>query len=412
MTSGNDKKGPPGRPVPQRPAGPATGGAAGRPAPRPAPPPAGGRPLPAAPPRPAASYSADEDKTSALDISSLGLDADESTVAADGAGLRARAAAMPADDEKTTAFNLADLPPDDEPRRSAQKTLLGYPGQRGGPPVRGGASAPAPRPAAPPAFEEEKTQAMSVADIAKIDALPPRPAKPAPPAFEEEKTTAMSIADIAKIDDLPPRPAAKPPATPARPQAAPPPPRAPAPARPAQIAEEERTMAVNLDDFARHDAGRPGARPAAQPVDDERTMAVNLEDMRPKEPPRKPAAIAKASAQAPAPRAAAVAEVSDEKTTAMSLDDLEKLDTLMPRRRAEAAAPARSEAPAAGTAGPEMADGEGFAGSIAYALQHDAVEAKGSGARLDAGRKAAGMRNLIIVGAAIAIVITVVGIIW
>jgi hypothetical protein len=231
----------------------------------------------------------------------------------------------------------------------------------------------------------------------------------------------MSLADIDKIDALPPRPAPKPGLAPgARPapaQQSAAPAAKPAPARPpAHIAEDERTMAVNLDDLAKVEAARTGGPSRPMPshiAEDERTMAVNLDDVKLNELPRKPAALAKAAAKAPA--RAPDAELSDEKTTAMSLDDIEKLEVALPRRRAEAA-PAQAPAKQAAR-GPEMSEEAGFGGDIAYALEHDAVEAqlasgKASGVGLDAGRRAAGYRNLIIVGVAVAAIITVVGLIW
>ena len=383
MTSGNDRKGPPPprRPAPpgapQRPSGPTTGGSAARPAPRPGAP----APRPAAPaPRPAPRapvFEADADeKTSAINLADMGLDENDATVSVDGGALRARAAARAAvDEEKTTAFNVADLPPDDEPKRPAQKTLLGHPAPKatGGAAVRGGAApvrraetqaiapsmtrggarAPAPH------FDDEKTSALSLDDIEKIDsgsasgrtdAASSRSARGFPPP-QEEKTAAMSLDDIDKIDMRP---------TPQRGGGK----------APAHIAQDEKTMAVSLDDIDRIDAApRRGGRAASAP---------ELEAMQ------------------------------EEKTTAMSLDDIDKIEA-RPAAFSKRADPAPSKAPARAKAlGGQTPDG--FLGAIAYVFQADARQERGE--RIDEAKKAAGLRNLIFVGGAAAALMLAIGFIF
>lgn len=376
MTSGNDKKGPPPRrpappAAPQRPAGPTTGGSAARPAPRPAAPPP--RPAPRAPVMEA---DADE-KTSAINLADMGLNEDEATVSVDAGAIRARAAAKAAvhedADEKTTAFNLADLPPEDaEPKRAAQKTLLGHPAPKpGGAAVRGGA--------APAGIRRQETQAIA-----------PSMARPAPrapaPHFDDEKTSALSLDDVEKIDAAPPRPAAK---------HSPPP-------------QEERTMAMSLDDVDRIDMRptpqRGGKQAPAHIAQDEKTMAVSLDDID---------KIDAAPRRAVGRAAAAMEAAQEEKTTAMSLDDVDKIDGNLAKRKAEAprAAQAAGKAPQRATAGRATSQTpDGFLGSIAYLFQGDAREARGES--VDAGKKAAGLRNLIVVGGAAAALMLVIGFIF
>jgi len=392
MTSGNDKKGPPPRRpapagAPQRPAGPTTGGSAARPAPRPgaAPTarPAGPPPRPA--PRPAPAHEADADeKTSAINLADFGLAEDEATVSVDSAAIKARAAARaPAHDdgeEKTMAFNVADLPPDDEPKRTPQKTLLGHPAPKPGAAVRGGAApikrqdtlAIAPpsrsRPAPAPEVDDEKTSAISLDDIEKIDAAPARPApKPAAksPPPQEERTMAMSLDDVDKIDMRP---------TPQR---------GGAPKKPAQLEQDEKTMAVSLDDIDRIDAA----------------------------PKRASARI---------PSKAEIEAMQEERTTAMSLDDVDRIDANLAKRKAEAASqapagnlPARARAAQASKALSSLgssAAGEGFVGSIGYLFQADSLAANGQA--VDNSKKAAGLRNLIISGGAIAALMLAIGFIF
>ncbi|MBL8784143.1 MAG: hypothetical protein JNJ59_04495, partial [Deltaproteobacteria bacterium] len=299
-------------------------------------------------------------KTSAINLADLGMLEDEATVSMDARALKAQAAkAASFDEEKTSAFNVADLPPeDDEPKRAPQKTLLGHPAPKPGAAVRGGAApvkrsetlALAPqaakqaiqsaqsRSSASVGFDEEKTSALSLDDIDKIDALPAKAApkvaarSAAAVSFDDEKTSALSLDDIDKIDALPSK------APPAKPSAL--------KAAPKQIEESEKTMAVPLDDaIAAIDRGGPS---------------------------RKPAAVAS--------RGLADAGFQEEKTTAMSLDDIDAIvDAPKKAAAPQAALPARAKAAQAKAPAAKAADiptGEGFLGSIAYVFQHDALEAR------------------------------------
>jgi hypothetical protein len=314
-----------------------------------------------------------DEKTSAINLADMGLDENEATVSVSSAAIKARAAAKPAADnydadEKTTAFSLADLPPEDDAhdaKRPAQKTLLGHPAPKaaGGAAVRGGAAparraetqaiAPSmsrPAPKAPaPHFDDEKTSALSLDDIDKIDAAPARPAAKFSPPPQEEKTTAMSLDEIDKIDMRP---------TPQRGQKG----------AATHLAQDEKTMAVSLDDIDKIDAA-----------------------------PRRAAGRAQELAQ-------------DEKTTAMSLDDVGKIDAAGPvfSKRAEAPkaqAPQRAKAAAAPAQTPD-----GFLGSIAYLFQADARKARGEA--VDDAKKSAGLRNLIVVGGAAAALMLAIGFIF
>lgn len=384
MTSGNDKKGPPPRRpapppgAPTRPAGPTTGGSAARPAPRPAAPaPAAPARGPAPAPRPAPRapvMEADADeKTSAINLADMGLEEDEATVSVSSAALKARAATRPApdydSDEKTTAFNVADLPPEDDAhdaKRPAQKTLLGHPAPKatGGAAVRGGAApvrraetqaiAPSmsrPAPKAPaPHYDDEKTSALSLDDIDKIDAAPARPAAKFAPPPQEEKTMAMSLDEINKIDVRP---------TPQKGQKG----------APTHLGQDEKTMAVSLDDIDKIDAA-----------------------------PRRAAARVQEVAQ-------------DEKTTAMSLDDIDKIDAApRPATFSKRADAPKAQAPQRARAGAPAQTPDGFLGNIAYLFQADARKARGEA--VDDGKKAAGLRNLIAVGGAAAVLMVVIGFIF
>jgi hypothetical protein len=320
-----------------------------------------------------------DEKTSAINLADMGLNEDEATVSVDSGAIRARAAAKAPvhddGDEKTSAFNIADLPPEhaqEEIKRQPQKTLLGHPAPRtGSAPVRGGA-APAPAPRRP-----------------DVQAVAPASARPAPrapaPHYDDEKTSALSLDDIDKIDAAPARPAAK---------ASPPP-------------QEERTMAMSLDDVDKIDM-RPtpqrGAKQApAQIAQDEKTMAVSLDDI-----DKIDAAPRRAAGRAAAP----VLSAQEERTTAMSLDDIDKIDSNLAKRKADAAvkAPAGKVPQRAmpGRAASQTPDG--FLGSIAYQFQADARAARGEA--VDESKNAAGLRNLIIVGGAAAALMLVIGFIF
>ncbi|MCC6624851.1 MAG: hypothetical protein IT385_26615 [Deltaproteobacteria bacterium] len=370
--------------------GPVSGGAARSPAP-------GGRPAPPAA-RPAPQVAEAEDKTSAINLADLGMDepAEEKTMAIDQEAIKAQAAKLaaaraakaaaaaappPDDSEKTTAFRVEDLPPEDEPKRGPQKTLLGHPSPQRSPgaAVRGGAQ---------PAKRQETL------------AIAPGSGKPTAYNDDADKTSALSLDDIEKIDAAPPRPApaAKAPAA-ARPAAAParsaPPPKAAPP-------EDEKTTAFSLDDLDKIDRAPPPKKPAAlaakavaQIEEGERTVAVPLDD-----------AIA-AIDKAPAPTRAAAA-------AARAAAELEEDDAPPPPRRQQAAAPAKAARPAAARAA-ASADAamapDGFFGRIGYYFTADGRAARGEG-EVDAEAKAAGMRNLIIVGGAIGVLTLVFGIIW
>jgi len=453
MTSGNDKKGPPAPaprrpapPAPSRPSGPTSGGAAaarpastapgaGRPNP-------GARPAPA--PRPEMEDLDSDARTSAFNIADMGLDDDESTVSVAAEALKAKApppraaapapvraaapapvrAAAPAprapapepEDERTTAFSIADLPPEDEVRPNPSTLVSSKPGAA----VRGGA-APAKRnetlalaPSAARAvvqqakaaapIDEDKTTAFSMDDVGKIEAMKAariaaKAAVAAPAPIDEDKTTAFSMDDVGKIEAMKAaRIAAK--AGVASPSPAPRPAAAPKPL--AHIEENERTMAVSLDD-------------AIAAVDSS--------------PPRKPsvvkssqAAAQAAASQSPIPKATRPAPVvdQDERTTAMSLDDIDAIDALPPRKAA-AEAPAKgktlpaksspAKAKGARSVQVDLAASEGFIGDIGYAFKHDALEAQGSSA-LDPDRKSAGMRKLIIVGGGLGALMLLFGILF
>lgn len=428
MTSGNDKKGPPApgarRPAPQpgaRPTGPTSGGAAarppapstapapGRPNPAPRPAPAApnalsGRPAPAPRPAPRPPEDLDADaKTTAFNLADMGLDQDESTVSVEASSIRpsaarpapapapaprpaARPAPQPVDEEKTTAFNLADLPPEDDVR-AAPSTFVGG-ASKPGAAVRGGA-APA-----------KRNETLALAPSA-VRARAPMPAP------DEEKTSALSLDDIERIDAQP-RPPQKPAAL--APKAA--------GKLPVQIEESERTMAVPLDDAIAAIDAAPQKKPVAARI---------------------------------APKAAEPAEGGDEKTTAMTEDDIARLEEMKRQKlaaKAAAAAAAAEGSPsglraAAGAQTPEVASppkakpvakaaaggakaafgkvdlaaSEGFIGAVGYAFKHDALEqqmaeGKIAQAPLDSDKKTAGMRNLIIIGGALATLMVVFGIIW
>ena len=245
----------------------------------------------------------------------------------------------------------------------------------------GGARRPAPPPGRPapkarPVDEDnEKTNAINLADMNLDDldeapvpaaSAPSRgaPAKPSPPtkklgskSFDEEdneKTNAINLADV-NLDDLDEMPAPRPAAPAARPQpgrAAPAPQPAPRPApapaarpqpgRPAprQLADDERTGAVSHEEVERAMAAPP-KRPAPPPADEgeEKTSAISMDEIDASaalERARAKLAAAKAGATsprptaspAPAPRPAAPAPRVEEpptyeKTMAVSMDDIE-----------------------------------------------------------------------------------------
>ncbi|MFO0748991.1 MAG: hypothetical protein U1F43_25495 [Myxococcota bacterium] len=403
--------------------------------------PPGGRPQPPAAKAPVVQEAGAEDKTSAINLADFGLAGeDESTVSVDANTIRAKAAARsapaPEDSEKTTAFRVDDLPPeDDATARGPQKTLLGHPVPRPGAAVRGGAPpvkrqetlaiAPAGRQAAaavPQDEDQDKTSALSLDDVERIDAAPapakpaPRPAAPAPaparpapkpapapvPQYEDQdKTSALSLDDIDKIDALPARSAA--------PVAKPLPKAAPAPA----AEENEKTTAFSLDDLDQIDSAPPPKKPAAVAAkkqiieESEKTMAVPLDD-----------AIAAIDAAPPAraqqaKRAAAAAQA------AQALED----DDAPPPARRSAAAPAQKRASAGkgggGGAAAALASFDaagGFLGNIGYFLTYEGNKAKMDAGlapqqELDEGARAAGMRNFIILTGAIGALMLVFGII-
>jgi len=131
----------------------------------------------------------DDEKTAAFSIEDMGLDDD--------------------DDEKTAAFNINDLPLDDAPpARQPQRTLVGHPvlpkatAPRAAPvrstPPR--AVTGRPTPAQDLASQDEATQAMNVdAMLAAIEA----------DDDGDEKTSALSLEDIKKLNMAPPRAAMK-----------------------------------------------------------------------------------------------------------------------------------------------------------------------------------------------------------
>lgn len=307
------------RPAPRRPAG---GGQRPSTPQRPAP-----------PPRAAAEDDADE-RTQALDLSTLDLD---SGAEEEDAG------------EATVAMQLPEGLFDDASRGGGgKKTIMGHPGvsARTASAVRGSAPAPrrnetlamdqrsaqavaqrgaSQRSAPPPEDDEgEATMAMNVDSLlAQIDERQSQRAAPAPapasaPSFDDDDddegegaTMAMSLDDLkAKAASVRTAPAGTPAAASAR----------PAPARPAPAPsfdeedENESTMAVDMSDvvgqIAARNAGRPApGRPAPASFDDdedesEATMAMSVDDMR-AEMQRKAAAAAQQ--QAPAARRAAPA---------------------------------------------------------------------------------------------------------
>gem|GEM_PF-2801318 len=416
MTSGNDdKKGPPAPrrpapPAPARPSGPTSGGAAARPpstVPNAARPNPAARPAPAPgrPPRPPDDLDADA-KTTAFNIADMGLDDDESTVSVEAEALKAkvpppraaapaqapaRAAPAPApapraaaprapepepDEERTTAFNIADLPPEDEVRPNPSTLVSSKPGAA----VRGGAA---------PAKRNETLALAPSAARAAVQQAHQRSAPAAEP--HEDKTVALSMDDVEKIEAMK---AARIASKAAAAAGAPAPKPAAAAKMPAHIDEGERTMAVSLDD-------------AIAAVDSS--------------PPKKPSVVKSSqAAQAPAAKAARPVPVADqnEKTTAMSLDDIDAIDAL-PARKPSAelakkppakATPAKAS-PARAGAKFDLGASEGFVGAIGYAFKHDALEAK-SAAGLDPARETAGLRNLIFVGGGLAALMLLFGIIW
>jgi len=363
----------------------------------------GSRPAPPAR-APAPQIAEAEDKTSAINLADLGMEEEDhdKTMSVDPEALKAQAAklaaaraakaaaavAPPDDSDKTSAFRLEDLPPEDEPKRGPQKTLLGHPTPRGGgAAVRGGAQ---------PAKRQE-TLAIAPGSV--------KPGAPAPTAYNDDadKTSALSLDDIEKIDAAPaPKPAAAKPA-PARP--APAPARSAAPVPRAAPPEDEKTTAFSLDDLDKIDNAPPPKKPAAVAAkavahieESERTVAVPLDD-----------AIA-AIDQAPTPKRAAEAQ---RRAAAAQLED----DDAPPPRRQQAApakAAARGGGKAAAARAAASADAlmspDGFMGKIGYFFTADGKAARGEG-EVDSSLKAAGMRNLIIVGGALGVLTLVFGII-
>ena len=437
--SGNDRKAPPGgpkRPAPAAPAaapakpqppaprvgGSAVGGAAaGRPLPqgaRPLPP--GARPQPPSRPLPPIEEAEPEAKTTAINLADLGLDSDEATVSVDADAIRAKASLRPAPparpqparpapaaaeevEEKTTAFRVEDLPPhEEEPKRPPQKTLLGHPAPKPGAAVRGApapakrqetvALAKAPIAAAAAPDDGEATTAMNMDDmLARIET-------DNAPAEEEadEKTSALSLDDIASLEEgraKMQRQAAAMAAGGARP--------APAAAKPAPVRPA------------------PAAKPAPAPVaiaEDERTMAVSLEDM--------PAPVRRAPAKAaPAARAPAPEPVEDDMVEVEEVAPPTKFKAKPApgkaapgaakpgmKPAAKAAGGGKFRAPAASSA--DVPSGEGFVGAIRYALAYGGLEAQMEAGvipqqDLDSGRKKQGFINLIIVGGSLAVLMTV-----
>jgi len=311
---------------------------------------------------------------------------DEATVSVDSAAIKARAAARAVIDdgeERTQAFNVADLPPEDEPKRAPQKTLLGHPAPKPGAAVRGGAA------------PVKRADTLAIAPPAR-----PRPqfsgAAVGPGAADDEKTSAISLDDIGRIDAAPARPA---PSFAAK--ASPPP-------------QEERTMAMSLDDVDKIDMRptpqRGGAKKPFHLEQDEKTQAVSLDDI-----DRIDAAPKRASARIPS--RAELDVMQEERTTAMSLDDVDKIDGNLAKRKAEAKVPVGKVPARAGKAAAAMSSlsassqsADGFLGAIGYVFKADALAAKGHA--VDDAKKSAGLRNLIISGGAVAALMLAIGIIW
>ncbi|MBK9129492.1 MAG: FHA domain-containing protein [Phycisphaerales bacterium] len=207
------------------------------------------------------------------------------------------------------------------------------------------AGRPAPRPPArPSADDEEKTGAINLADV-NLDDLDEAPLPVAKPASklgsksfvddDNEKTNAINLADV-NLDDLDEAPMPRPqPAAPGRP--------APAAGRPTPA---PRTPPGSS--HTRPQPGRPAPRPAAPQAaaDDEKTSALSLEEVE-----RADRARPAAPAPAPAKRTAAPARpapVDEEKTSALSLDemDLDALDAGLHRKSAAPPPRAVGKAPA------------------------------------------------------------------
>jgi len=248
---------------------------------RPAPP--AGRPAPRPPARPSAE---DEEKTSAINLADVNLDdLDEAPMPAAAAPSKKLGTRDFVDDdnEKTNALNLADVNLDDidsAPMPRPQPAAPGRPAPAAGRPT------PAPR--TPPGSSHTRPQPGRPA---------PRAAAPLAAADEDEKTSALSLDEVER--------AAR--ARPAAPAAAPAKRTAP-PARQAPV-DEEKTSALSLDelDLDALDAGlhRKSAAPPPRAA--------------PKAPaPTPTAAKPVAKSAAPPPK-----EPEVDKTTAVSMDDLE-----------------------------------------------------------------------------------------
>jgi len=333
----------------------------------------------------------------------MGLEDDDATASLEAAALKAKAhapgparppARAPApepDEERTTAFSIADLPPEDDVRPTPSTLVSSKPGAA----VRGGAA------------PIKRNETLALAPSAARAAV--QQAQRAPePEFEDEKTAALSVDDIGKIEAMKAaRIAAK--AAAAAAAQAPAPKPAAAPKAPAHIEENERTMAVSLDD-------------AIAAVDSA--------------PPKKPSVVKSSqAAHAPAAKGArpAPAAFEDEKTSALSVDDIDKIEAMKAARIASKAAatadaasrgaPVPAKAAAVKASGArslakvDLAASEGFIGAIGYAFKHDALETQIEAGKigrveLDPARKTAGMRNLIIVGGAVGALMLLFGIIF
>jgi len=358
-------------------------------------------PAPRPAPRPIAEDVDSDAKTTAFSIADMGLDVEEPAPVSPRPAPRAAAApAAQYNDEKTTAFSVADLPPEDD-HRPAPSTLVGSAASRPGAAVRGGA-APA-----------KRQETLALAPGAARAAMQQAQAKPE--AYDEDKTSAISADDIAKLEAMKAaRMAGKPAAA--------------APVRPAPKVEaydEDKTAAISPEDVAKLEAmkaarggGKPAAKaPPAQISQDERTVAVPLDDAIAAieaAPARKPSAAGKPQ------RAAAPVVSQDEKTTAMSIDDIDAIDAAPPRRAAampDTVSPVKAKAAAGRGAALDLEASEGFVGAIGYAFKHDALDAQMKAGKvgrvaLDPARKAAGIRNLIIVGGGLGALMLLFGIIW
>jgi len=332
-----------------------------------------------------------EDKTSAISLADLGLlGEDDATVSVDSSAIKARIAQQAAeaedDSEKTSAFNVADLPPEDDAPRGPQKTLLGHPAPRPGAAVRGGAA------------PQKRQETLAIA---------PASMRTAATAYEDaDKTSALSLDDIEKIDQLTapkpapaPAPAARAPARPA-----------PKPAAAVDEDEFEKTTAFALDDLdqlAAAPAPKKGSAKAAvveEEYDEEKTVAVIDEDaiaaMRAK---NMAAQRAKRAAEA------AVAEV--------------EVDEAPPAKKGKelgfkkAATPAKKVASGGMQLPMSMDAADGFFGSIGHFLAYDGIVAKqNAGLPIDVepdpDKKAAGLRNIILVGGVLIALMVVFGLVW